>query len=681
MESTMQKFMTVFHQNQLIDDEKLNQLNIFFENNNFHQVYKNIVDHVWEQKVDECLNILRDEGSYLSVNEIEDIKKLWTIDDDNSVNNDIQDIDLNSCDNTTMDEQLDELLQWIDVSNEEVLKEDKNASSEVQLASENIERDTEFTHQEIQEIIDRGGNLYKEVPGNLLPKDDSRRYSDYQLYRAIDAWASDFIVESQNADWKVYTFLAFKISGFIEIQDKTPMIKNKLISSDENFRFFQEVRKYLWTNLAWVVSDKTSINHDGSFSLEYKDYMRDFRYNSYPTVLYDKKPVPRICIRITSDANKVRLKDIYMLPFLKRKYQNLANDLEAGASIFTWWTWEWKTHTTYGVMNDISKDLAISSIENPIESKMHWVNQVQPNDSLVEREKDRFSVTDAMKWVLRQNFDVVAVAEMRDETEIQEWMHVALLWTKLLTTLHTNSAYEAFLRLRDAWVDRTTVANAINNITWQRLVRRVCKCCAKKDPDSKKKLLSIRRMFERAERFVSAEWKKLVMSLNEEQISDFTEIYYKVTEDFVYFNKEDAKLFIEKLENLYETIQDVTDMEERRWLILDVIKWFPYPDDREAFYKDIDKGQLYIANKQGCENCYQWYWKESRDGVYPRVGIYEWVTVDEPLRNYLQDINNNLTDMKKFDTRRWFIDMKMYGYLLSAMWITTMEEVDSKLGL
>lgn len=44
-----------------------------------------------------------------------------------------------------------------------------------------------FTAEEIEEKIKRGENLYKSVPGHLLPRDNNVVYLEYQLYRFMDS--------------------------------------------------------------------------------------------------------------------------------------------------------------------------------------------------------------------------------------------------------------------------------------------------------------------------------------------------------------------------------------------------------------------------------------------------------------------------------------------------------------
>jgi len=61
----------------------------------------------------------------------------------------------------------------------------------------------------------------------------------------------------------------------------------------------------------------------------------------------------------------------------------------------------------------------------------------------------------------------------------------------LITTLHTNSAAEAFLRLGDMGIDNYLVSSSILGVVSQRLVRRICPKCKEPDPEAGLKLKSI----------------------------------------------------------------------------------------------------------------------------------------------------------------------------------------------
>ena len=87
--------------------------------------------------------------------------------------------------------------------------------------------------------------------------------------------------------------------------------------------------------------------------------------------------------------------------------------------------------------------------------------------------------------MLRQDPDVIMVGEMRDAETANIAFKAALTGHMVLSTLHTSSAIETFVRLFDMGLEKYVVASAINGMLAQRLVRRICtQCYEMKDADA-----------------------------------------------------------------------------------------------------------------------------------------------------------------------------------------------------
>ncbi len=78
---------------------------------------------------------------------------------------------------------------------------------------------------------------------------------------------------------------------------------------------------------------------------------------------------------------------------------------------------------------------------------------------------------------MRQDPDVLLVGEIRDEETAEIATHAALTGHLVLSTLHTNDAPSTITRMVDMGIEPFNVASAVNLITAQRLVRRICKKC------------------------------------------------------------------------------------------------------------------------------------------------------------------------------------------------------------
>ncbi|HIG18842.1 MAG TPA: type II/IV secretion system protein, partial [Candidatus Handelsmanbacteria bacterium] len=84
---------------------------------------------------------------------------------------------------------------------------------------------------------------------------------------------------------------------------------------------------------------------------------------------------------------------------------------------------------------------------------------------------------DAVRAILRHDPDIVMVGEMRDLETAETAIKLANTGHLTFSTLHTNDAPSAVSRLYKMGVEPFLIANAINIIVAQRLVRTLCKQC------------------------------------------------------------------------------------------------------------------------------------------------------------------------------------------------------------
>ena len=69
------------------------------------------------------------------------------------------------------------------------------------------------------------------------------------------------------------------------------------------------------------------------------------------------------------------------------------------------------------------------------------------------------------------------IGEIRDLDTAQTAIHAALTGHLVLSTLHTNNAAGAVVRLIDMGIETFLVASALRGVVAQRLVRRICPHC------------------------------------------------------------------------------------------------------------------------------------------------------------------------------------------------------------
>jgi type IV pilus assembly protein PilB len=133
-----------------------------------------------------------------------------------------------------------------------------------------------------------------------------------------------------------------------------------------------------------------------------------------------------------------------------------------------------KTTTAYSViseLNDIRKN--IITVEDPVEYKMRYVNQIEVN------QKGGVGFADALRAVLRQDPDIILVGEIRDEETARIAIQAALTGHFVVSTIHTQDASSAVSRLIDMGIEPFLVSSSIAGIIGQRLIKKLCDSCKK----------------------------------------------------------------------------------------------------------------------------------------------------------------------------------------------------------
>ncbi len=214
------------------------------------------------------------------------------------------------------------------------------------------------------------------------------------------------------------------------------------------------------------------IPQDGRIQMTIMDKPIDFRVNTIPTAWGEKA-----CLRILDKSNvNVALDQMGFSPVNFEKVQKAIGSPN-GMCLVTGPTGSGKTTTLYACLNAIKgPDINICAVENPVEYKLKFINQVQ-----VRAEID-LNFSTVLRAFLRQDPDVIMLGEIRDEETASIAVEAALTGHLVFATLHTNDAPSTAIRLVDMGVEPFLVSSALLCIVSQRLARRVCKFC--KDVDT-----------------------------------------------------------------------------------------------------------------------------------------------------------------------------------------------------
>jgi len=149
-----------------------------------------------------------------------------------------------------------------------------------------------------------------------------------------------------------------------------------------------------------------------------------------------------------------------------------AISLPYGMILVTGPTGSGKTTTLYAALNAINTpEKKIVTVEDPVEYQLNGVNQiqVQPNIGL--------TFARCLRSFLRHDPDVILVGEIRDVETADIATQAALTGHMVFSTLHTNDAAGAIIRLEEMGVERFMVVSSVVAVLAQRLVRKVCPDC------------------------------------------------------------------------------------------------------------------------------------------------------------------------------------------------------------
>ncbi|MEW6570047.1 MAG: type II secretion system ATPase GspE [Nitrospirota bacterium] len=131
-----------------------------------------------------------------------------------------------------------------------------------------------------------------------------------------------------------------------------------------------------------------------------------------------------------------------------------------------------KTTTLYAALNRIhTEEKNIITVEDPIEYQLKGIGQMQVNPKI------GLTFASGLRSILRQDPDVIMVGEIRDLETAEIAMQASLTGHLVLSTLHTNDAPSALVRLIDMGIEPFLVASSLTLVLAQRLVRTICASC------------------------------------------------------------------------------------------------------------------------------------------------------------------------------------------------------------
>ncbi len=273
---------------------------------------------------------------------------------------------------------------------------------------------------------------------------------NYILLEAQSRGASDIHIEP----YETYIRVRLRVDGVLHELTRPPInMKPALIS-----------RVKIMSRLDIAES---RLPQDGAINILMGSNPIDYRVSCLPT-FYGEKIVMRIL-----DKSNLKV-DMTQLGLEQDQLDRFKASIESpyGMVLVTGPTGSGKTTTLYSALTELNQETDnIMTAEDPVEYNIEGINQVQTKPDI------GLTFAEALKSFLRQDPDVIMVGEIRDLETAEIAVKAALTGHMVLSTLHTNSAPDTIRRLLNMGVESFNLVSALNCITAQRLVRKICMKC------------------------------------------------------------------------------------------------------------------------------------------------------------------------------------------------------------
>ena len=206
---------------------------------------------------------------------------------------------------------------------------------------------------------------------------------------------------------------------------------------------------------------------DGRIKTRVKGRELDLRVSTVPTV-HGESVVMRVLDRASV---RFSLEDMGFEKDTLARFNQLVHRPH-GILLVTGPTGSGKTTTLYAALAKLdSTTQKIITVEDPVEYQLEGINQIQVHTQI------NLTFANALRSILRQDPDIIMIGEMRDGETAQIAVQSSLTGHLVLSTLHTNTAASAVVRMQDMGVERYLITSTVNGVLAQRLVRRLCTHC------------------------------------------------------------------------------------------------------------------------------------------------------------------------------------------------------------
>ena len=283
------------------------------------------------------------------------------------------------------------------------------------------------------------------------------KFTNHIIANAIKFRASDIHIEPRYGD----TMVRYRVDG----------IMREIIHASKKSHFSVVARIKIISNMDISIRRKPQ---DGRTRIKFGRKEYDLRISTIPTS-YGEKITVRI---LDPDGADLSIDD---LGFPEKDLVVFKDQVQRpqGIILVTGPTGSGKSTTLYACLNELNTpEVNIITVEDPVEYDVAGVNQVQINP------KAGITFASGLRSILRQDPDIVMVGEIRDKETASIAFQAGQTGHLVLSTLHTNDAPSAVIRLADMGIEPYILSAGLNCVMGQRLVRKLCPVCKVPDPKS-----------------------------------------------------------------------------------------------------------------------------------------------------------------------------------------------------
>jgi len=278
------------------------------------------------------------------------------------------------------------------------------------------------------------------------------------LLESVRQGVSDIHVLPQQGN---ITEIHFRVDGKLQMWHRQEGVKPEAISA--------------------VIKDKTrnvdrferDSSQDGFIQRIVDNHQIRYRVSILPIVGQEfARKFESVVIRVLDDRKVIT--DLNKLGLQKQALEDFTKAITkpSGIVIITGPTGSGKSTTLVAALSHIiDPSINVLTVEEPVEYLIHGARQLKLSHHMTFEQ--------SLRGILRHDPDVVLVGEIRDLTTAELAIKLANTGHLTFSTLHTNDAPSAVSRLYKMGIEPFLIANAVNLVMAQRLVRKLCEHCKK----------------------------------------------------------------------------------------------------------------------------------------------------------------------------------------------------------